>query len=103
MLGTSTTSVTCSSCRVRSTLSGRNAGSSTLVEPVTICDIRRPRPATWNNGATNKATPSAGLGTSAIRATEETQKLACESITPFGVPVVPPVYRIAASASPPAR
>ncbi|MCY1301630.1 hypothetical protein D9M69_592390 [compost metagenome] len=94
-------SVTFSLSMVRNTSSASNDGTNTCGRPATVCAMTRAMQAVWNIGATCRVTLPVGNGISAMRMIAEDQRFMCDCITPFGRPVVPPVYMIEARSSPP--
>ncbi|MNE70496.1 hypothetical protein D3C80_1662890 [compost metagenome] len=72
-----------------------------LGSPSNEIRITRDSAARWNIGAMCRVKASAGTGTSAARATAAVHRFMCDCITPFGRPVVPPVYMMLARSSPP--
>ncbi|MNN28071.1 hypothetical protein D3C76_1068020 [compost metagenome] len=101
MVGTSRVSVTLSCSMVCSTSSGSNAGTNTCGLPTSPWPMTADMAAPWNIGAICRHTRSAGTGYSAIRPTADDHRFMCDCITPFGQPVVPPVYMMLARSLPP--
>jgi hypothetical protein len=100
MVGTKNISVTRADCKVCSTASSSNIGTTcTGTSRSTLCSAM-PQPATWNMGAATMATASCvSRGNAATVPSALMHRLPCVSITPLGWPVVPPVYMTAASSS----
>ena len=103
MVGTPSKIVTVSRWMISSALAPSNLGSSVSVPPAaTVAFSPQVRPKTWNSGRQPIVTSSVPF-CSRVRVTRSALlvMLAWVSWAPFGLPVVPEVYKMTASSSPP--
>ncbi|MNG11612.1 hypothetical protein D3C84_951630 [compost metagenome] len=91
MVGTMRMSVTRSRAMVRITSRASKAGTKTLGRPISAIRITLESAARWNIGAICRVRASVGTDTSAARAIAADHRFMCDSMTPLGCPVVPPV------------
>ncbi|MDT4880358.1 hypothetical protein FQZ97_1161050 [compost metagenome] len=91
MVGTSSASATCSFWIASSTATGSKRGTITWQPPLASIAFMKQPSARWNIGAACRPTQPRAIAPSATIAIELVKRLRCESITPFGEPVVPPV------------
>ena len=101
IVGTPWKTVTRSRSRISSALSGRKRGSIVTVEPVAIAlFIVQVCPNEWKSGSAPSSTSSSVKPASLPPvALQLRYRFAWVSSAPFGVPVVPDVYRITAVSS----
>ena len=79
---------------------GSKRGSSVSVAPTPIAVLSpQVRPKTWNSGRPPKTTSSGKIPNNLPDSSAFFVNPACVSSAPFGVPVVPDVYRITAVSS----
>jgi hypothetical protein len=103
MGGTSTVVLTRSRSIACSTPSGENDGSVTCVPPTAQSMLSRMMSAMWNIGATCRPIEPSRAMPSATANRLFWPRPSCESITPLGTPVVPPVSKTPAKSEPPRR
>ena len=101
MVGTPSKIVTASRWMMSSALAPSNLGSSVSVPAAaTVAFSPQVSPKTWNSGR-QPITTSSGLFSSRVRAVSSALRVrpAWVSSAPFGLPVVPEVYKMTASSS----
>ena len=92
IVGTPANVVTLSRSMSSSALPGSKRGSSVISPRArTATFITEFMPNTWNSGSVASATVSGPASTSSRAVSAPAARLACVSVAPFGVPVVPDV------------
>ena len=88
-----------SSIALKNSLRLAKLPTSTIVAPFINVQRRRPSPKEWHNGNPNTSTSCSVLPMNPLMLSADEKMLKCDSMTPFGRPVVPVVKTMSAVSS----